>query len=441
MMTDRDGDRDGDDHEDSDETEWVIDRPKPIPSAPTPTKRPTKYKDTDKDKDTDTDKKRIPMTEALSSLLSDCQSCDPPFELLIETTLSSLSSSRFHFAVQLQQTLDSNRDTLAPVQKLCILYTVYTIGNGFSNDGGGGGDDDGEDDSNHHPFADFLNRYHEIRFKIQNSKRSQMQMQMQSQAHAHAHAHAHAPPPQFHRPAPPLSNISNQSPSVGLHFLHTSYPALRYQWLPPYDPKPGTEELLEKAFRAPLELEEEQIVLSHCNNMGIGAGTTTSARQGMGMGMGMDSSNGKDGNPPLLTPDNLPKLVEHNPTMAIELLMKLADNDESASAAAVYHSALVNMDITIHTMEVVYKLATNHQLNSEYLHVFVLGLFERCAKTEGGHDRKLVRLVSVFLQNLIQNAIVNVEDFVEVQAFCIENSRVREANTLFKLLKEKSSRR
>jgi hypothetical protein len=207
------------------------------------------------------------------------------------------------------------------------------------------------------------------------------------------------------------------------------------------------EGLLQKVFQEPLELEEEATVLKYCQLKGIGISSNQNQTQ-------FD-----------VTLDNLSMIVEHNPNIAFELLLTIQDEQ----VAAKFHSKLVNMEVTLNTMEVVYKLATMTavedgiltegsrpdakpkaatrdvsvarkvpcKLHAEYLHVFILGLFERCALSQ---DRKMVRLVSVFLQNLIQNDIVQVDDLVsaQVQAFCIENSRVREAQVLFKLLKDKS---
>ena len=94
------------------------------------------------------------------------------------------------------------------------------------------------------------------------------------------------------------------------------------------------------------------------------------------------------------------------------------------------------MTMTLHSMEVVNQLTNAVTLPKDVLSQFVNNCLEGCRNIKDRiNQSRMVRLVCVFLQSLMNNRLIDENQYVSIQSFCLEFTKTKEANALYRSLK------
>ncbi|CAG9467881.1 unnamed protein product [Pedinophyceae sp. YPF-701] len=136
-----------------------------------------------------------------------------------------------------------------------------------------------------------------------------------------------------------------------------------------------------------------------------------------------------------LAPRELPALVEHNPPLATAFLVRLAGTPLLPQFLERLTSATA---LSVQAMEVMNRMISGGHVSADATQQYLSRCMSQCGNIQDRFmQNRMVRLVCAFVAALVRSGAVDAAALrIEVQAFCIEFSRVKETQALFQLAGE-----
>lgn len=109
-----------------------------------------------------------------------------------------------------------------------------------------------------------------------------------------------------------------------------------------------------------------------------------------------------------MCPTKLPDLITHNPSIAKDILVYMTNSHEISK----YYDMLNQMRLSIALLEVFDGVQQHVDIPKEFTMLFVKNCMEQCSSNSMNkvQRKRQVRIVIVFLQNLLKQRIVDFEE-------------------------------
>ncbi|KAM3177334.1 hypothetical protein ACTXT7_004748 [Hymenolepis weldensis] len=139
------------------------------------------------------------------------------------------------------------------------------------------------------------------------------------------------------------------------------------------------------------------------------------------------------------SPENFSSLVSENPTIATEYLTSIQSEDE----LDLFLAALLEMDLNVGLLEVINQTSSRIKLPNKFVLNCIPHVLTKCQSIEDKNAQmRIARLVCLFTMSWLRNKTLSINKtsiFAEIESFCLAFCKVKEANLLYRQVKNLES--